>query len=282
MSENKGRILFFKVYQRHTIIILCFIIHCFFSGCGDGSTDDGEKTEIETEKELPEITMTISAAGVPVLHRAICIETPELKIFKDGLVVKRYQIPESEFFVWRKDNLDPGQHEQLYDEIVQLGFWEWDVEQINSEINNIQEYYDIPMYTLTVELEDRQKKFYAIGIDIYYEDWNITSLENPCKVFDILSAIETTDELYVPSKIECIVLTGDYGGYEYLDDDENLSTVPWPYDDYPLDGLEYDWKRGSRFNVEGDLVASMVELMNNNMYFSYKERVFLVRYRPIF
>jgi hypothetical protein len=185
-------------------------------------------------------------------------------------------------FSWRKDVLEPDQHDQLYKEIEALGFWEWDVEQINAEIDAIPEHIDAPMYTLDIILDDRQKKFYARGIESYYEYYNITSLENPCKVFDILRAMETTDEVFIPSKIELLVLTGDYEDYEYLDDDPNLLTVPWPYEDFPLDGLEYDWKDGARISdVEGDAIASMVELINENMYFTYKERNYLVRYRPI-
>ena len=273
MSTDKP-VSLFKINLGYTFIYLLSIIHCSCAG--------GDENSINMEKDNPEITMTISAAGKPVLHRNFCVETPELIIFKDGQLVKAYVTPETEFFVWRKGMLDSWQFEQLYNEIVQLGFWEWDVEQINSEIDSIQQYYDVPMYTLNIQFKDKQKKFYARGIEIYYEDWNIQSLENPCKVFDILSEIEATDGIYIPSKIELIVLSSEYEHYEYLDDDENLSTVLWPYDDYPLDGLEYDWKRGPRISVEGDAVASMVELINEYMYFSYKGKNYLVRYRPIF
>lgn len=279
-----------KNYRSYTRIFFCLIILCSFLGCDQSSTDVEEtpsekETPSETEIETPEITMQISGGGVPVLHIDFCAETPELKIFKDGLVVKTYITPETnetKLFIWRKGILSPEEYEQLYNEIVQLGFWEWDVEQINAEIDNIQEYYEDSFYMLNIEAENKQKKFSARGIYTYYEDWNIQSLENPCKAFDILVEIEATDGIYIPSQIELIVLSGDYDKYEYLDEDENLATVPWPYDDYPLDGLEYDWKRGSRFSVEGNPVASMVELLNKNMHFSYKERNYLVRYRPIF
>ncbi|MEJ2609850.1 MAG: hypothetical protein P8179_07075 [Candidatus Thiodiazotropha sp.] len=259
---------FFKVYWHYTIIFLGFIILCFFQGCGNDSKDR-EETPSATEPESPEITMSIS-----------------------GLFVKRYTISDSEsndvhshdIIVWRKGMLNPWQMDQLYDQIVQLGFWEWDNEQIRLEISNIQEpINDVSGFSLRIQLKDKEKSFFAEGIYSYYEYRNIQSLENPVKAFDILSEIEATDEIYIPSEIELIVLSSNYGNYrdyEYLDNDENLSTVPWPYDDYPLDRLSST--DDSRFSVEGTLVASMVELMNSNMYFSYKGRNYIVRYHPVF
>jgi len=255
--------------------LLFFIIIFISQNSKIGGNEVNSQNKFEKSNKSVVITMG-SYGGYVLPDYAFLDRIPNLVIFKNGYFIKRVDESENSISVWKEGYMEVEELKNLIQKINNLGFWKFNNKVIQKEISKRPLITDLPTTVITVALKGRKKVFECYGLSVYSRE--IKSLEKPMKVYNLLKSLEP-QQLYYPERIEIFIMElKEYLFYRYTDIKDN-DIIHWPFETFQVEKIS---KGGYQTQIDGKEVIAMVELLSKHKYFEFKNKQYLIRYRPYF